>query len=120
MIRLNHKPRSTIPARALHLQRNGMHQTGDPMQNPISGVFLAWLQAHGVIAHGIEAAFVQEGGRGIAAQHELPAGMSPALHKFNVVIFDSAPDVSQSAVLVLCPANYVQEPYSCKCPRPYS
>ena len=44
------------------------------MQNPISSVFLAWLQKHGVVAHGIEAAFVDEGWRGVAATRELPAG----------------------------------------------
>ena len=46
------------------------------MQSPISSTFLAWLQKHGVIAHGIEAAFVDEGWRGVAATRELPAGMS--------------------------------------------
>ena len=46
------------------------------MQSPIPAVFLDWLQKHGVIAHGIEAAFVDEGWRGVAATRELPAGMS--------------------------------------------
>ena len=46
------------------------------MQSPISSAFHAWLQKHGVIAHGIEAAFVDEGWRGVAATRELPTGMS--------------------------------------------
>ena len=46
------------------------------MHSPISSVFHAWLQKHGVIAHGIEAAFVDEGWRGVAATREVPVGMS--------------------------------------------
>lgn len=46
------------------------------MQSPISSVFLAWLQEHGVIAHGIDPTFVEVGWRGVAATRELPAGTS--------------------------------------------
>lgn len=43
---------------------------------PISPAFSDWLQAAGVVAHGIEAAYVNEGWRGIAANREIPRGKS--------------------------------------------
>ena len=55
------------------------------MQSPISSVFLAWLHKHGVLAHGIEAALVVEGWRGVAATRELPAGMSSVWENFHSV-----------------------------------
>jgi len=40
----------------------------------IDSEFVAWLQASGVVAYDIKAAFVAEGWRGIAAVNQLPAG----------------------------------------------
>ena len=40
----------------------------------ISSDFIAWLQANGVVAYDIKAAYVAEGWRGIAAVNQLPAG----------------------------------------------
>jgi len=40
----------------------------------ISSEFVAWLQASGVVAYDIKAAYVAEGWRGIAAVNQLPAG----------------------------------------------
>ena len=42
----------------------------------ISSEFVAWLQANGVVAYDIKAAYVAEGWRGIAAVNQLPAGVS--------------------------------------------
>ena len=41
----------------------------------ISSAFFAWLQANGVVAYDIQAAYVAEGWRGIAAVNQLPAGV---------------------------------------------
>ena len=41
---------------------------------PLSAEFCAWLQSHGIVTYGIQAAFVEEGWRGIAATEELSAG----------------------------------------------
>lgn len=40
----------------------------------LSSDFDAWLRVHHVIAHGIQAAFVAEGWRGIAATEDISAG----------------------------------------------
>lgn len=40
----------------------------------ISPDFVAWLQANGVVAYDIKAAYVAEGWRGIAAVNQLSAG----------------------------------------------
>lgn len=59
------------------------------MQSPISSVFLAWLQEHGVIAHGIDAGFVDVGWRGVAATRELPAGTSAVRERCCATLGDS-------------------------------
>lgn len=46
------------------------------LQSPISPTFLAWLHKHNIITHGIAAAFVDEGWRGVAATEEVSAGVS--------------------------------------------
>ena len=38
--------------------------------------FSRWLSTHGVVAHGIQAAFVEEGWRGVVATEDIPAGKS--------------------------------------------
>ena len=40
----------------------------------LSSGFAAWLRIHHVFAHGVQAAFVAEGWRGIAATEDISAG----------------------------------------------
>ena len=46
----------------------------DTSDNVLSSDFAAWLRIHRVAAHGIQAAFVAEGWRGIAATEDISAG----------------------------------------------
>lgn len=48
----------------------------DTSDNVLSSDFAAWLRIHRVAAHGIQAAFVAEGWRGIAATEDISAGAS--------------------------------------------
>lgn len=78
------------------------------MQAPISSVFLAWMQKHGVIVHGIEAAFVEEGWRGVAATHELPAGKcSVRQNSCTIMPSSKPPNVSHSTCHAVCSATLI-------------